>query len=481
MTSELILLMLLILPVVFLAVCALLRVNFDSVKKLNWLPLGCFSVLLVGSVLGHDFFHVSAGPLPLTFDRVLLGGLWLAFAWRFVNHREELSGLNRIDFVVLLWLVVISFSTFFADYTIMDNKPLSRLLFFNYVPAMLYFLTRWTRIGVADLKVFAAAMVVFGVYLAFTAVAETRGLSAFIFPKYILASEFREFLGRARGPFLNPVTNGVFMAVCISCALMWWPRTNSLRVRSAILGLSLLICFGLYSTYTRSTWLSFVIGMGAFVFWPSERYQKGLMIIAATVMAIVLFPMISDKIFSFKRDQEVTLAEMEKSARLRPLFAEVAWDMFQDRPLLGVGFAQYAKAKYPYLQSPHTTKPLMTTRSLYQHNVFLGYVVDTGLVGLGMLVGLLITVLLSSWEIWENRSLDLWARQFALANIVLLITYIVNGMFHDVSISPMIHTLLFFWTGIVSNVCSRPEAFQKNEANVMKEPLRTGYDRPMAA
>ena len=458
------LMLFLVLPVVFLAACALLRVNFPAVKKFNWLPLSCFSILLVGSVLGHDFFHVSVGPFPITLDRLLLGTLLLLFAWQVFNHRQQLTRLNFVDVFILGWLAVISFSTFSNDYTIMDNGPLSRLLFFNYLPVMLYFLIRWVRLEVEDLKVFAAIMVVFGLYLALTGVAETRDLSVLVFPKYIMTSETTEFFGRGRGPFLNPVTNGIFMAVCISCTLMWWPRTTSVRGRFAILAITMVIAFGVYSTFTRSTWLSLIAGMGAFVFWPSNRQQKGLMIVAATVVAIVSFPVIGHKIFSFKRDKEISQAQMEKSAELRPYFVEIAWDMFKDRPALGVGFAQYAKAKYPYLQGPHTTEPLRDTRTLMQHNVFLGYLVDTGVVGLSMLMCLLATGLLVSWRVWHNRKLDLWARQFALANVVLLAGYSVNGMFHDVSIIPMMHMLVFFWLGMVNNIYSRPDAFRKNEA-----------------
>jgi len=316
----------------------------------------------------------------------------------------------------------------------MDGGPLSRLLFFNYLPVMLYFLIRWMRLEVADLKVFAVIMVAFGVYLAFTGIAETRGLPAFVFPKYILTSDFTEFLGRGRGPFLNPVSNGIFMAVCICCSLMWWPRTTGIRGRLIILTLTMVIAFGVFSTFTRSTWLSLVVGMGAFVFWPSSSQQKGLMIVAATVAGIVLFPVISDKIFSFKRDAEVSLADMEKSALMRPLFAEIAWDMFQDRPLQGVGFAQYPKAKYPYLQSPHTTKPLRDTRTLMQHNVFLAYVVDMGLIGLSALTCLLLSSLVASC-----------------------------------SIIPMMHMLLFFWLGVVNNIFSRPSVFAKGAANPEQE------------
>ena len=174
MTLELVLF--LVLPVLFLATCALMRVNFSGAAKVKLVPLKLFfNTLLVGSVFGHDFFHVSV----ITFDRMLLGALWLLFAWQFLFHRQELTRLNYVDAVVI-WLAgrMITFSTFTADYTIMDSGPLSRLLFFNYLPVILYFLIRWVRLEAADLKVFASVMVVFGVYLALTAVAETRGLAS---------------------------------------------------------------------------------------------------------------------------------------------------------------------------------------------------------------------------------------------------------------------------------------------------------------
>ena len=479
MPIEIIILMLL--SVAFLAACVLLRFQFFSVGKLNWLPLGCVGVVLIGSVLGRDFFHLSLGPLPLTLDRLLLGVLWLVFGWQALFSRQRLTRINYVDFAILIWLAMITFSTFTHDFTIMENGPLSRLLFFNYVPVLLYFLTRWVRLEAADLKVVALMLVVFGVYLAFTALAETRGMPALVFPTYIMNAEEREFLGRGRGPFLNPVSNGVFMAVCICSALMWWPRMKSRRGKLIVLALALFISIGVYSTYTRSTWLSLVVGMGVFVFWPSKTYQKGIMIVAATLMAIALFPVIGDKIFSFKRDQDVSLAEMQKSALLRPLFVEIAWEMVQDRPVLGVGFAQYPKAKYPYLQNPHTTEALRDTRGLMQHNVFLAYVVDMGFVGLVTLVGLLGAFLTASWQVWRNRSLDLWVRQFALANIVLMAGYCVNGMFHDVSIVPMMHSLLFFWIGVVSNALSRPEAFQKKVIRVAPESLVVERPQRMAA
>ena len=116
---------LLLLSVVFLAACVVLRFKLSAGGKLNWLPLGCVGVVLVGSVLGRDFFHVSLGPLPLTLDRLLLGVLWLTFGWQAFFNRQQFSRANYVDLVILIWLAMISFSTFTHDFTIMENGPLS--------------------------------------------------------------------------------------------------------------------------------------------------------------------------------------------------------------------------------------------------------------------------------------------------------------------------------------------------------------------
>lgn len=481
----------LLLPAVFAVACALWRFTAGvqpgqsnpmtkAMDLKNWLPLGCIGVLLIGSVFGHEFFNLKLGPLPITLDRLLLGGILATFAWQFLNHRQELDSFNRVDIAILVWLVMITISALTHKFTVMENMPLSRLLFFNWVPVGLYFAIRWCKLKTPDLKCFSILMVLFGLYLTLTGIAETRGLHSFVFPKYIVESEFTEFLGRGRGPFLNPVTNGIFLSVTICCTLMWWPRLR-LPGQIAIAGLALLLAFGAYSTYTRSTWLGLAAGMVAFVFWPSKQYQKGAMIIAATLAGVALFPVVGEKIFSFKRDEAVSQADMEQSAQMRPLFASIALDMFNDHPIIGVGFAQYASKKSPYLQNPHSNLPLKSTRSLMQHNVFLAYLVDMGLVGLSVLVFLLGQFCWVSWNVWSNRSLNLWARQFGLAGVVLLIGYCINGMFHDVSIIPMQHMLLFFWVGVINNIHSRRNTFKNINSQSIRGPWSSENNHSMAA
>ncbi|MEM9940418.1 MAG: O-antigen ligase family protein [Planctomycetota bacterium] len=442
----------------FLVAC--LAYRYLQIPSQDWMGIGCTIVVVSGSVIGRDFFAIE-GPIPVTIDRILLGSMIGWWGWKLISGRQRHLPLNLLDIAVLLWISVLSISTLTHDWTTLGNMPASRLLFFNWMPVGLYFLARNVPISANTLRWLFGVMIGFGVYLAFVAIAETQGMQSLIFPRYIMTSSFREFLGRARGPFLNPVSNGLFLTVSFCCTLMLWPRTKSVKHRVAIVVLSLLFAAGAYLTLTRTVWLSLIAVCGLVIFLPSSRRQKGAMIVASTVLAIALFPVVSEKIFSFKRDKEVSAADMEISAQMRPMFAVVAWNMFQDRPWFGVGFGQYPDAKYPYLRDPKTGQPLTITRTLTQHNVFLAYLTETGLVGVMVLVGMLVVMLIVCRKVWLSNGLDLWARQAGLLGLVVLTVYLINGMFHDVSIIPQGHILLFLVLGFVNNILSRPTPFLK--------------------
>ena len=128
--------------------------------------------------------------------------------------------------------------------------------------------------------------------------------------------------------------------------------------------------------------------------------------------------------------------------------------MVADRPILGVGFGQYAREKYPYLQDPTSAEPLSMTRSYMQHNIFLAYVTETGLLGLSTLVLMLSLFLRAAWVTWRNTRLSFWQRQFGLLMMAMMANHCVNGMFHDVSIIPMENVFLFFFAAIVNNFYS---------------------------
>ena len=462
-------------------VWGMVALKFSTVftRRFRLIPLIGFLVILVGCVFSHEFFNISAGPIPITLDRLMLVALVGLFAWQYAHGKQNLRRFNGVDFGILILTAVITLSTVMHDFTFLKNMPASRLLFFNLMPVGLYAVMRYTRLGDNDLKLISLGFVGLGLYLAVTAIAETRGLGSIVFPRYIMNPEFDEFFGRGRGPFLNPVSNGICMVVCLCCMWMWFP-SSSIRRKVLLIGLAGLMCIGIYSTFTRSVWMGLVAAAAIVVFLPAPQAYKGAMVVVASILMVCLAPMLADKVFSFKRDKDVSVADMQLSARLRPMFLTVATRMIADRPVLGVGFGQYAQAKYPYLQDQYSSEPLSLTKEYMQHNIFLAYLCETGFTGLSVLLLMLTLFLRAAWVVWRDIRLSFWKRQFGLLLIAMLANHCINGMFHDVSIIPMENMLMFFLAALVNNIYSaRPAPEQAPVAQaVRREQNRVAMPTP---
>ena len=436
---------------------ALLKFNAltNGAKKFNPLHLMALGILVTGSVLGHDFFHVAGGPIPITIDRLLFAAMLALAGWSWLLNREDLRPINRLDVALLAVMAVLFYSTITHDYKFENNLPLSRLLFFNFMPLGVYAVVRTAKMTRYDLAMYSIVLAGFAIYLALTGIAEMKQIHSVVFPKYIVNSSNLEFLGRGRGPFLNPISNGIFQIVGLCSLWFWWSKVNT-RFRALILVATLIIVAGIYATLTRSNWMALVVVAGIAVWIPAPQARKGALVVVGTVCAIMLFPLIGDKLTSFKRDKEVTVSQMTESAQLRPLFFTVAMRMFQDRPLLGCGFGQYRQAKYPYLQDAYSGKPLSKTKAYLQHNVFLAYLTELGLAGLATLLVLLGVMARYAWQSWKDPDKPLLQRQFGLLLAAVLAAYCINGMFHDTSIMPMANMLMFLIAGIVNNIRSTP-------------------------
>lgn len=460
---EFLLLLFLIVAVVWLAIAfAMWRARRFPVSFL----LGGLAVLISGSILGYEFFNVPSG-IPLTIDRAIWGALCGAFILSVFHGRVTIQVWDRMDLLILVLLAILTLSTGLHDWGYRGNLPLSRLLFLYVMPIGLYFLVKHAQITNRDLTIVGCVFALFGVYLGLIGIAENRGWYGLIFPTYIHASEQTEFLGRARGPFLNPVSNGLFLVT--SLAIVWsFCVTTKIRGRSlVILGIPIMLV-GVLFTLTRSVWMGALFGAGFLVWVPSQMRQRGLMIAAGGLAALILVSSLGQSLISFKRDKDVSISEMSKSASLRPIFARVAVEMCKDRPLWGFGFGQYSRHRAFYAKQFQSGSvsilELEHAIDYYQHNVFLSYLVDTGLLGMGWLMLMLGNMVLIGIELWKNRLMSKMARQMGLVLIVLVANYCINGMFHDVSLITMGNTLLFFIAGVTSNLHRQGRIVKLNAA-----------------
>ncbi len=424
---------------------------------------GALLVLVAGTCFGHPFFKIAAGPLPITSDRILLAVLaaqyLLYWHWGWTNPKP----LQRADYLLAALLVALTISTLAHDFRYRNALPLAQLAFLYCMPVAIYWIARQSRWTERNTMWMFGVLAVLAIYLAFTAVAETHGVWSVVFPRYVASPEFKEFYGRGRGPLLNPAGNGLLQALGLCAALMWWPRLNRVG-QLMLLGLVPLVLYGVYSTYTRSAWMGAAGALAIIVALSTPRGWRMPVVSLGILASVLLLAVTWQQFLSFKRDKELSAEEAAESAKLRPILAMVAWHMFLDRPLLGCGYGQYEQESKAYLSDRTTDLPLEKARPFVQHNVFLGLLTETGLVGMGLFIALLASWTHTAWRLWRAASAPLWVRQVGLLFLGFMGSYLANGMFQDVSLIPMVNMYLFFLggavTGLMPWLVSHPSARQ---------------------
>ena len=427
--------------------------------KYGGVPTGVFLVAVTGIVLGHPFFHRDLGPVPLTLDRALLAIVAIV---AFVGWRRRLwpaPPLSRTNIIGATFVALLLASTLTHDWRAQSFHPLATWLFFYALPFVAMLLVQCTSRFRGPIWVWLLGFAGLGIYLAVMAVCETRGWNAFVWPRFIVDPRFSEFFGRARGPLLNPISNGLLLSLSVTALLLIARRLRQIGVHPRLLAVMPLafvplVAVGIALTLTRSVWLGAVLGLGtvAATLLPRRWILAGSC--WAAVLAGAFLATEWEKLNAFKRDRDVSVAEMSESASLRPILATIAWKMFQDRPLLGFGFGQYGEASQPYCAARDTNLPLDKGRPFVQHNVYLSLLTETGLVGLAVYLAFLASAFADIRRILRSAEASPLQRDMARLALAGLVAYAVNGMFHEVAIMSMVHFVLFSLMGWTSRLAA---------------------------
>jgi len=418
--------------------------------------LGASLVLLAAVCFGHPFFHVSIGPIPLTIDRVL----WLVllgqyFLWRQMGWTTR-RRLTAADWSLVALLVILAASTLTGNWHRDGNRPLARLIFYWAMPAGVYLAVRSVRLHRSEVRRLLVALAVFGIYLATTSLAEVQQWSWLVFPRYIASEKFPEFLGRARGPLMNPAGTGILEVVCLG-ALLWWLLPPGRWRRATCLVAAAFLMGGIFATLTRSVWLTAGVCILLFLSLTLPRNWRLPAVACLLLVGSAVGATQWERIMALKRDRDLDAQAAAESVRLRPLMAVLAWRMFTERPVLGCGFGQFERCKIQYIADRSGNAPLEQVRPYELHNVFLAILVETGIVGLLPLVLLLWFWTRDAIHLWlisevpaaSNRLSAVWStRPLALLFFFAVTGYVINGMFHEISGIPGVNLVLFFLAGI---------------------------------
>jgi O-antigen ligase len=420
---------------------------------------GCLAYLLVASCFGYPFLHFDLGPTVVTLDRLVMVGLSAAYIVQRALRRTDPKPLETIDKLLLALLAVLTFSTLTHDWRVTpgcDAPPLWRLTTGFIMPAVIYWVARQSRLFERRVTFVHGALACFGVYLAATGLAEVTHQWWLVFPRYIADPAVGLHFGRARGPMVQAVSYGLFLGITMLAAFVWrsrWNRTGQIVWLTVIAAqLAALAC-----TYTRSIWIGTALAIVVALALTLRGIWRPIVLGALVSSALVISVVQLDSLANLQREGSAT--EARTSADMRASFAYVSWQMFLDRPILGFGFGQFYREKLPYLSDRSTPLQLELIRDFIHHNTYLSLLTETGLVGLGLYLAILIAGARRGWRLTRSDN-PAWVRAHGVLLLGALATYAVQMLFHEVSYTTLDNSLLFLLAGIavgLGSASKRPE------------------------
>lgn len=379
-------------------------------------------------------------PALVAPDRLVLAAGVLAVLLRAppVHDRAPL----RFEAVHWLFLAALTYATLSALIagTLFDHDALFRLVDrFGVTPFVLFLVGPAVFATQRERAILLGGLVGWGLYLALTALFETTGPKALVWPRYILDPTVGIHADRARGPFVEAVSNGTALYACAVAAVVaavLWRRPGWRTLAAVTVGLCAL---GLVFTLTRSVWLGAVVATAITML--ASRDLRALLppavVVGVAVVAAVLagVPGLTTRVEA--RGGDVRTVWDRESLN------GAAINMVEARPLLGFGWERFnaVDGNYFELSEDH---PLTITQATKLHNAFLTHLSELGLIGTTLWLAAL--VLGVGRAILRRGPPELRPWRIGLLAIAIYYLIVANAVY------PLAFTasVLWLWAGVAS-------------------------------
>ncbi|MBV9465865.1 MAG: O-antigen ligase family protein [Solirubrobacterales bacterium] len=405
--------------------------------RTRWLILE--PALWLSATISATMFSGNWGLLgvPIPLDRVCFGLTFATLALRTpldASFRLRLRPVHVAMGLALAYVIVsaaVSGTLRSHDglFALLDRFGLVPFVAFTIAPVV--FRTRRER------TVLLVVLAISGAYLGLTALFETVGLHALVFPKYILDPNVGIHAGRARGPFAEASANGMALWVCVVACALLAARVRATSTRWFVLLIALLSLGGVFFTLTRAIWFGAAIGGAVTLatYRPLRKYLLAATLVGAAVVtvALVSIPGLASSV------QQRTSTDATVWPRYN--LNNAAVNMAEAHPLFGVGWDRFTAVADHYYQLGKTY-PLVTSTAV--HNVYLSNLAELGLIGVTLWLAALVLGL--GGALFRRAPPELRRWQYGLTAIV--IEWAVCASFGPLAFA-FANTSLWVWAGIV--------------------------------
>jgi len=393
-------------------------------------------------IFGHTRINVTIDRL---FAMVVLAAAIVSLVLRTATWRP-LPGAAKAG---ILMAVCFTVSMMFAGTkSIADVSPYFRLIGGYYIPLIMLVVVFFAIREDTQLKKICWFFFIFGVYLTFTAWAEHLKLWHLVFPRYIANPELGIHWGRARGPFLVAPTLGTTLIFCFFSNLHLSGRVAG-PVRIMIYIVNVLILPAIFFTQTRSVWLTMVICTVIWTVWARNVRSRVSVLGTLCAAAVVLTGIFWSDITSVRRMRGGVADPYPIYARIG--LAKVSLSLFFERPVFGVGFGHFRDYASKLPADPSSPYARFGAQQM-EHNNFLSILTETGVCGLGLYLTMLWMLFKTSLRMYRRLSPtgSGWiTRQFVVLYWIMLVNYVVDGMFRETSVDPFNNGLFLTISGVV--------------------------------
>jgi putative inorganic carbon (hco3(-)) transporter len=339
---------------------------------------------LLSGGIALSVFSGNSGQLglPIGPERLLLAGGLLAVVLRSEVHPEHnghgsrrlpsLTFTHRLLVAASAWAVV---SAWHAGTLTQAPAFYGLLDRFGIMAFAVHYVAPVVFRGERERTVLLGMLVAVGAYLGLTAFFEGVGLRALVWPGYINNPAVGIHFGRARGPFVEAVANGMGLFIGASAAATGLAVWSDRRARNVCRVVIALCAVGLLFTLTRSIWVSSIVAAIAAMLcapvlrrWLIPVVAGAVVLVAATLTAV---PGLHERV--------VERSKEDRSVWVRENTSRAALHMIEDRPIDGFGWQRFQTDSIPYFTQPATYP--MNGIGEGVHNVFLSHAAELGLPG----------------------------------------------------------------------------------------------------
>lgn len=413
------------------------------------LPPLFFGLWLVSTVVWNTFFfstHIP-GLFDVSIERILFFGMICSCFMKSYRQRIKLRANHTLELAMLVFLLMCILSMSINGFdAIHPVYPKPWYIFFTsyLVPFVGFLYAKYYLHDERSIRFVMTTFFVLGIYLCLTAIFERAKINFLVFPAYILDPHVLLHLDRARGPFLNAAFNGLGISIGFVAGLYLLPRTQGGR-RLAMLFLLGLYFPGIFLTYTRSAYLSFLLVLIVLLFvyrTYGSRWKLTPVVISLAVMLVVAN---SGKLFSTERASG-GIAQL-REVEIRFQLIERSYNLFATHPFFGVGMAHFTVVD---------THPEVFQDT--QHNHLIGMAVELGLFGLSSYLLILILIFRRLYALAKDPRNDTVERgnQIIMLSTAFFVNLLTN-VFIEPSYCEFINVNTFVFAGIIDRFYNQPE------------------------